>query len=263
MTQLLDLGVRDYYFGYIPAFWSKNHSLINSINRRCTPESQSCEKRVKSFLKNSGNKGLNLYATFNAPLYTTEQITKILSALDGLLKIGLRGAIATDLGLIITARDYFPKLEIHASCGTVCLNSGTMYFLSKLGVQRIILSRSLALKEIRELCADARGMELEIIHQDAPGYCINIDGLCTHHHTNVRPCDEQKLFAKGMPMTIPVASYSKLYWLYKYGVSHIKLLERGMTSAQLLKKHKFLITLINNLEALKPKSLNAWKKSFY
>ena len=149
---LLDLSVKDYYFGYIPSYWSKNYSLVNSINRRYSFEAQCLsQKSLKFLLERYAKRNINFYITFNAPLYTTEQITKILHTLKTLLKRGLRGVIISDLGLIVAARKWFPHMEIHASCGTVCLNSETVQFLSDRKVQRIILPRSLSLSEIKML----------------------------------------------------------------------------------------------------------------
>ena len=251
VTPLLRLGIKEFYFGYIPPFWSRQYSLLNSINRRYTLQDQSQSKATIKRLTRSGD--LRMYMALNAPLYATRQIVGILKMLDEFVHSGLNGVIVADLGLLFAVKERFPVLDIHVSSVVVCHNAGMVRFLAQTGVLRVILSRSMTIPEIAELRRWEKNIEFEAMLKNTG--CFNVDGLCTHHHPadmSVAICDKERCH-------IPRENvYSKLFYLFRAGVDCVKIVDRGASCAQLLKDYKATAWAVHQLNVRKQKSLRQW-----
>ena len=84
--------------------------------------------------------------------------------------------IMSDPGLIMMVREAFPEMPVHLSVQANCVNYATVKFWQKLGLERIILSRELSLKEIAEIREEVPDMELEVFVHGA--LCIAYSGRC-------------------------------------------------------------------------------------
>jgi len=69
---------------------------------------------------------------------------------------GIDGIIMQDLGLAKFAIDNFPDLEIHASTQMTAHNLEGVKKLKELGFKRVVLSRELNLKEIKNIYDETR-----------------------------------------------------------------------------------------------------------
>lgn len=99
---------------------------------------------------------------------------------DYLLKIydlGLDAAIVSDPGIIMTAREVVPDLELHLSTQANNVNSRSAIFWHKIGLKRIILAREMSLKEIKQIKDEIpEDLELEaFIHGSM---CMAYSGRC-------------------------------------------------------------------------------------
>ncbi len=85
--------------------------------------------------------------------------------------------IMSDPGLISIAREKAPEIPVHLSVQANCMNWQSVKFWQKsLGVERIILSRELAIQEISEIKNRVPDIELEaFIHGSI---CIAYSGRC-------------------------------------------------------------------------------------
>lgn len=84
--------------------------------------------------------------------------------------------IMTDPGMIGYIRKNHPHQEIHLSVQANCTNWSTARFWYDLGVKRIILSRELNLREIREIHQNVPEVELEVFVHGA--ICMAYSGRC-------------------------------------------------------------------------------------
>lgn len=84
--------------------------------------------------------------------------------------------IMSDPGLISLVREEFPDAEIHLSVQANNTNWAQVKFWQKIGVKRIILSRELALREIREIHEQCPDMELEFFVHGS--ICMAYSGRC-------------------------------------------------------------------------------------
>ena len=112
---------------------------------------------------------LNTFAR-NADLEEARRI------LPGLIATGVDALIISDPGLIGLIRQIAPQIALHLSTQANTTNSEAVRFWQAQGVQRIILSRELNLREVGEIVAAVPGMELEIFIHGA--MCMAYSGRC-------------------------------------------------------------------------------------
>ena len=84
--------------------------------------------------------------------------------------------IMSDPGLIMLVREHFPHMPIHLSVQANAVNYATVQFWAKQGIERVILSRELALEEIAVIREKAPEVELEIFVHGA--LCMAYSGRC-------------------------------------------------------------------------------------
>ncbi|MBL4701265.1 MAG: U32 family peptidase C-terminal domain-containing protein, partial [Phycisphaeraceae bacterium] len=84
--------------------------------------------------------------------------------------------IMSDPGLIMLMHEKFPDEQIHISVQANTLNYATAAFWQKMGASRIILSRELNVREMKEIRAYCPDLELEAFVHGA--ICIAYSGRC-------------------------------------------------------------------------------------
>ncbi len=84
--------------------------------------------------------------------------------------------IMSDPGLISLVRETYPDAEIHLSVQANNTNWAQVKFWQSIGIKRIILSRELALREIKEIHEQVPDMELEFFVHGA--ICMAYSGRC-------------------------------------------------------------------------------------
>lgn len=246
LAPLINLGLKEFYFGYIPLYWKNKYSLINSINRRYTAKEQFFSKKaISKLMREHGNEDIKFYIVFNAQLYTTEQIDSIIATIRDFQKARLSGVIVADIGLIIKIKKEFPGLRVHISCLAVSLNSEAIKFFKKLGADRIILPRSVSLQAMKRIRKNNPDIELETIFTTMD--CVNIDGFCTHHHCSdgFQPCAEEKGYLQGEKIIkVERDLYLRVLQLDELGIDYIKFPRRGDDALEFIKKNKAILSLM-------------------
>ena len=96
--------------------------------------------------------------------------------LEPVIKMGPDALIMSDPGLIMMVREAFPDVPIHLSVQSNVVNYAAVRFWQQLGLTRIILSRELSLKEVRQIREECPDMELEVFVHGA--LCIAYSGRC-------------------------------------------------------------------------------------
>ncbi|WP_372964504.1 tRNA 5-hydroxyuridine modification protein YegQ [Marinobacter sp.] len=100
--------------------------------------------------------------------------------------------IMSDPGLIMLVRESWPDQTIHLSVQANAVNWATVEFWRRQGISRVILSRELALNEIREIREKVPSMELEVFVHGAlcmaySGRCL-LSGYMNHRDANQGAC---------------------------------------------------------------------------
>lgn len=116
--------------------------------------------------------GVKAYVTFNTLVFTgelddAEQYLRILS------RAGVDAVLVQDVGLARLARTIVPELPVHASTQMTITSPEGVAFARELGLERVVLSRELSLRELEKFDDD---MPLEVFVHGA--LCVAYSGQC-------------------------------------------------------------------------------------
>lgn len=118
--------------------------------------------------------GKKVYLTVNT-LIKDSELPELLPYLTPFYQAGLDGVIVQDIGALLTIRDAFPDLELHASTQMTLTGIHGVEFLKELGVVRIVPARELSLEEIKDI-KEQTGLSIETFIHGAMCYCYS--GQC-------------------------------------------------------------------------------------
>ena len=112
--------------------------------------------------------------------------------LEPVIAMGPDALIMSDPGLIMMVREAFPDMPIHLSVQSNVVNYAAVKFWQQMGLTRIILSRELSLKEVRQIREECPDMELEVFVHGAlciayTGRCL-LSGYMSHRDSNQGAC---------------------------------------------------------------------------
>jgi len=120
------------------------------------------------------------------------KLKNYLRDLQPIIEMGPDALIMSDPGLIMMVRERWPDISIHLSVQSNVVNYAAVKFWQNLGLQRIILSRELSLKEIAQIREQCPDIELEVFVHGA--LCIAYSGRCllsgyiSHRDSNQGAC---------------------------------------------------------------------------
>ena len=119
------------------------------LNLRAFSDNFTNEEMIEG-LNYAHERGRKVYVTLNVFPHESDMkgLEGYLTDLDAL---GVDALIVSDPGIIMTAREVIPNMELHLSTQANNVNSRSATFWYKMGVKRIILARELSLKEIDEI----------------------------------------------------------------------------------------------------------------
>lgn len=130
--------------------------------------------------------------------------------------------IMTDPGMIAFMRKESPDTEIHLSVQANCTNWSTAQYWYDQGVTRVILSRELNLREIRQIREKVPGLELEVFVHGA--ICMAYSGRCmlsnylSYRDANQGMCSnacrfEYELYQRNAPQSEEYVPLQEEYYL--------------------------------------------------
>ena len=121
----------------------------SKLNLRALADNFNTED-LKDGLKYAHERGKKVYVTINVFPHN-EDLVGLEEYLTELYELGVDAIIVSDAGIISTAREVVPNLEVHLSTQANNVNYKSAEFWHKNGVKRIVLARELSLEEIKEL----------------------------------------------------------------------------------------------------------------
>ncbi|MCL7943474.1 tRNA 5-hydroxyuridine modification protein YegQ [Marinobacter sp. ATCH36] len=121
-----------------------------------------------------------------------DKVRSYLRDLEPVLEYKPDALIMSDPGLIMLVREKWPDQPIHLSVQANAVNWATVEFWRRQGISRVILSRELALDEIRDIREKVPEMELEVFVHGAlcmaySGRCL-LSGYMNHRDANQGAC---------------------------------------------------------------------------
>ena len=118
--------------------------------------------------------GVKVYVTVNI-LLKEKELKEALEYVKYLYNIGVDALIIQDTGLFYLIKRYLPDFELHASTQMTVHNLQGAKLLQDIGYDRIVLSRELSMKEIKDISNNLK-VETEIFVHGA--LCICYSGQC-------------------------------------------------------------------------------------
>jgi len=269
MKYAIEFGADSVYLG-LPAF---------SLRAR---ENDFTSTKLKEAIKYCRQRKKKVYVTVNIYAHNYH-LPKVAQTLKLLNKLKPDGVIISDPGIIVLAKKYLKKIDLHLSTQANCTNWQAAKFWHKQGIKRIILARELNVKEIKEIHQKVPQLELEAFVHGA--MCLAYSGRCVlsayfnQRSANLGDCSHPcrwayKLYLeeatrpnKFMPVEEDShGSYilsSKDLCLVKYldilksvGINHFKIEGRTKSIsylANVVKVYRQAISLYNNKKVSKAK----------
>lgn len=121
----------------------------NKFNARMNGANFSNEN-LKKAIEYAKIRNVKTYLTLNT-LIKNNEFEESVNLIKYVYECGIDSIIMQDLGLAKFAIENFPDLEIHASTQMTVHNIEGVKKLQELGFKRVVLSRELNLKEIKEI----------------------------------------------------------------------------------------------------------------
>ncbi len=122
-------------------------------------------------------RGVRVYLTLNIQLKDSE-LQRALELSANAYNMGIDALIIADLGLAALLRKKLPFLPLHASTQMTVCHKSALTTLKKLGFVRVVAAREMSEKELRELCDEARRLDMEIEVFVHGALCMCMSGQC-------------------------------------------------------------------------------------
>ncbi|MBV7271902.1 U32 family peptidase [Clostridiaceae bacterium UIB06] len=108
------------------------------------------DEELKEGVEYAHARGKKVFVTLNVFPHN-DDIIGLEEYLKHLYNINVDAIIVSDPGIIMTAREVVPKLELHLSTQANNVNWRSAIFWHKQGIKRVVLARELSLEEIKEI----------------------------------------------------------------------------------------------------------------
>ncbi|MCD5385318.1 U32 family peptidase C-terminal domain-containing protein [Candidatus Gracilibacteria bacterium] len=130
---------------------------------------------IKEAVDYAHNLGKKIYFTANIYAHNMK-IKPFLAQFRKMVEMGPDAFIMADPGLIHIVREEFPDVEVHLSVQANNTNWAQAKFWYSMGIKRIILSREISIREMKEIHEAVPNMELEAFVHGA--ICMAYSGRC-------------------------------------------------------------------------------------
>ncbi len=140
-----------------------------------TRENVFTEENIEEIVEYAHKNGKKVYVTANA--FPHQYMVKLFEKhLEFLEKVKPDGIIFADLGVLALANEHAPSIPKHLSVQTSTMNVPAMKMWQSMGVERVIIAREMALREVAEIHAQLPELELEYFVHGA--VCMAYSGRC-------------------------------------------------------------------------------------
>ncbi len=173
---LCQAGADELFCGVEPHNWRRRYKDF-CINQRPTWANFTKLTDLEDAIQIAHRYKTKVHVAMNAFFHLEEQYEMAQSIIKDIIGIGADGIIFADpILLASTDKDLLRGKDIIIGCDAVIFNSASTNFFKKLGVTRIVLPRSMTIREVDEVikCDASLEYEVFIIHD----LCFFEDGLC-------------------------------------------------------------------------------------
>jgi putative protease len=126
-------------------------------------------------IKEAHQHGKKFYLVVNIAPHNSK-LQRFVEDMAPAIELGPDALIVSDPGVVFLLRQHFPQMPLHLSVQANTVNWAAVLFWRKQGIERVILSRELALEEIAQIREKVPEMELEVFVHGA--LCMAYSGRC-------------------------------------------------------------------------------------
>ncbi len=145
----------------------------SAFNARRFADSPS-DDDLKEIIRQCHLRGVKVHITLNT-LYKENELNDVLAFASKMYSYGADAYIIQDLGFFSLVKKYFPHIAPHASTQMTTHSLAQAAALKELGFKRIVLSRELSLKEIKEITGQLAAETECFVHG---ALCVSYSGRC-------------------------------------------------------------------------------------
>lgn len=122
-------------------------------------------------------RGVKVYLTLNIILKDSELSSALKTATDA-YNAGIDGIIVADLGIAKILKEQLPLLPLHASTQLSVHSPSALKPLKDLGFSRVVVAREMSYEGLREICNEAKNLDIEIEAFVHGALCMCVSGQC-------------------------------------------------------------------------------------
>ena len=126
-------------------------------------------------IKEAHQQGKKFYLVVNIAPHNSK-LQHFVEDMSPAIALGPDALIVSDPGVVFLLRQHFPQVPLHLSVQANTVNWAAVLFWQQQGIERVILSRELALEEIAQIREKVPQMELEVFVHGA--LCMAYSGRC-------------------------------------------------------------------------------------
>ena len=181
LGRYVEAGGEEFYVGFHDAAWHERFGDVADLNRMTGFQHQANPygfDEVLDIVDEVRGLGKKLYVTFNANVYTKEQLDFLYGYFERLHTAGAAGVIVSVPEAVEPAADSGLAVVASTMCGVY--NADIARFYRELGCTRVIVPRDMGLAEIEALAEAVPDVELEVFLMR--NGCIFADGYCLGRH---------------------------------------------------------------------------------
>lgn len=134
-------------------------------------------EEMKSAVEYCRINGVKVYLTLNT-IVADSEIPAALNTAKEAAKLGIDGVIIADLGLAARISAAIPSLALHASTQLSVHSPAALKFLKKAGFKRVVVSREMGKSALKEFCAAAHELDIEVEVFVHGALCMSVSGQC-------------------------------------------------------------------------------------
>ncbi len=177
----IEAGAGEFYLGFYDEAWHDQFGEYADINRLTGFKKNANPynlEEVINIIEDTKKKGVMMYVTFNASVYSQAQLDYMVRYMKRLKATSLDGVIVSCPELVEMASKQ--GMNVVVSTISAAYNEDTVKFYRDLGAKRIILPRDLSMYEIESIVKAVPDVEYEVFLMR--NGCRYSDGNCLGFH---------------------------------------------------------------------------------
>lgn len=184
VEMLAENGANEFYCGITPTEWIDRYSPGVWLNRRNPYAGIASFRELKQTVELSHSYQIPVFITLNAPYYIDDQYPLLLDLVKYCTEeMGVDAFIVSDIGLMKAIKHRVPAAKLHVSSLAASINTGSIDLYKEIGVDRIVLPRSVQPNEIASLKQAAGDIEIEVFLLN--NGCVYEESFCMTTHNRV------------------------------------------------------------------------------